>query len=96
MRRFLFTTLVVLVLGVSAVLVGAFFVNALEAMDAMGNIRRGRLAPSAARAIAYLGMAAAFLIVALGVLLVCIRYASRLPMNAKEFARHLQRTGAKK
>ena len=71
-------------------LAGAFFIHALDVMrrasrlDAIVIARFGN-------PVADIGIATGIIIAGLGVLLVCYRYANRLPYNARELLKRAQR-----
>lgn len=74
MRQSLFTVLVFAVIGFAVVMAGAFLIYALDVMEkassatALSITRRGT-------PIDDMGIAIGFVIAALGILLVCVRYA---------------------
>ena len=83
MRRFLFAILVYAAGGFAVVLSGAFLIHALIVMDKASSARRGAIAQFGSP-IGKIGIAIGVMIAALGILLVCIRYASGLPMTKRE------------
>lgn len=88
MRRFIFYSLLIGTLVFAAVLAGAFLIHALEVMD-----KASRAHPNAiARFGTPLGdidIAIGVIIASLGVLLLCYRYANRLPLTGKELFRRM-------
>lgn len=91
MRRFVFYSLLVGTLLFSAILAGAFFVHALDVMGDSSRLSALASARGAPNPLADLGIAIGVMIAGLGVLLVCYRYANRLPFTAKELAKRARR-----
>ena len=90
MRRFVFYALLIGTLVFAAVLAGAFFIHALDVMEKASRLNAGTLARFG-NPVADIGIATGVLIAGLGVLLVCYRYANRLPLSINEWARREDR-----
>ena len=87
MRRFVFYALLIGTLVFAAVLAGAFFIHALDVMSQSSRLSAVASARGALNPLADLGIAIGVMIASLGVLLVCYRYANRLPLSINEWAR---------
>ena len=90
MRRFVFYALLIGTLVFAAGLAGAFFIHALDVMEKASRLNAGTLARFG-NPVADIGIATGVLLAGLGVLLVCYRYANRLPFTAKELAGRARR-----
>ena len=82
MRGFLFAVLLSGVVGFAVVLAGAFLVHALMVMDKASSADAGTIARFGSP-MGEIGIAIGLVIASLAVLLVCIRYASSLPMTKR-------------
>lgn len=89
-RRFVFYALLIGTLVFAAVLAGAFFVHALDVMQKASRLNAITIARFG-NPVADIGIATGIIIAGLGVLLVCYRYANRLPFTARELVKRAQR-----
>ena len=83
MRGFLFAILVYAAGGFTVVLSGAFLIHALIVMDKVSSTTGEGIARFGSP-LGEIGIAIGVMTAALGILLVCIRYASGLPMTKRE------------
>ena len=90
MRRFIFYSVLIGTLVFAAGLMGTFFVNAIDVMNRSSELSLMAARWGAPNPLADLGIAIGVMVAALSVLLLCYRYANRLPMTGKELFRRME------